>query len=143
MTASVSAPSSAFIFAVSFALGSASSAPPSHILKTVGNNVRIENRECHLHHFEHSVLSIEQVEEWLIFKHAAEIIDDEVAEEIFDDEVMEEIIDDEDVEEIIDNEVAEEFIDDDVTEEIFDEKVTEEIIDDEFEAEIIDAGFVG
>ena len=64
MSASVSAPSSASIFAASSALGSASSAPPSHILKTVGNNVRIENRECHLHHFEQSVLSIEQVEEF-------------------------------------------------------------------------------
>ena len=86
MSASVSAPSSASIFAASSALGSASSAPPSHILKTVGYNVRIENRECHLHHFEQSVLSIEQVEEfndkrdifeideplfqsWLILKH--------------------------------------------------------------------------
>ena len=66
MTASVSGPSSAFIFAVSFALGSASSAPPSHILKTVGNgnNNWIVNRECHLHHFEQSSLSIEQVEEF-------------------------------------------------------------------------------
>ena len=64
MSASVSAPSSASIFAASSALGSASSAPPSHILKTVGNNVRIENRECHLHHFKQSVLSIEQVEEF-------------------------------------------------------------------------------
>ena len=63
MSASVSAPSSASIFAASSALGSAFSAP-SHILKTVGYNVRIENRECHLHHFEQSVLSIEQVEEF-------------------------------------------------------------------------------
>ena len=46
-------------------LGSASSASSqSHSLKTVGNNVRIENRERHLHHFEQSVLSIEQVEEF-------------------------------------------------------------------------------
>ena len=157
--ASVSDPSSASIFAASSALGSASasSALLSHILKTVGNNVRIENRECHLHHFEQSVLSIEQVEEfndkrdifeideplfqsWLILKHAAEeIIDDEVAEEIFDDEVTEEIIDDEDIEEIIDNEVSEEFIDDDVAEEIINDKFAEDIID---EAEIIDDEFV-
>ena len=45
-------------------LGSASSASSQSHSLTVGNNVRIENRERHLHHFEQSVLSIEQVEEF-------------------------------------------------------------------------------
>ena len=42
---------------------------------------------------------------WLTLKHAAEIIDDEVAEEIFDDESEAEIIDDEFAEKIIDKDI--------------------------------------
>ena len=41
-----------------------SSGSSSYSLKTVGNNVRIENRERHLSHFEQSVLTIEQVEKF-------------------------------------------------------------------------------